>query len=114
MAKQLTTDSGVLRRPGAYSKYTVQTAPAGLATTGVLMLVGEASGGPHWSTETDLENNAYGPDSLAEVAAKYGSGPLVDAFRGAIAASSDPDIIGSFSRAILVKTNTGTKASAAL
>lgn len=114
MAKQLTTDAGVLRRPGAYSKYTVQTAPAGLATTGVLMLVGEASGGPHWSTEADLEDNAFGPDSLAEVTAKYQSGPLVDAFRGALAASSDPDIIGSFSRAILVKTNTGTKASAAL
>lgn len=114
MAKQLTTDAGVLRRPGAYSRYTVQTAPAGLATTGVLMLVGEADGGAHWSTETDLEDNAFGPDSLAEVVAKYQAGPLVDAFRGALAASSDPDIIGSFSRAILVKTNTGTKASAAL
>jgi hypothetical protein len=114
MAKQFVTDSGVLRRPGAYSKYTVQTAPAGLATTGVLMLVGEASSGPHWSDEDDIEDNAFGPDSLAEVSAKYGSGPLVDAFRGAIAASNDPDIIGSFSRAILVKSNTGTKASAAL
>lgn len=114
MAKQLVTDAGVIRRPGAYSRYTVQTAPAGLATTGVLMLVGEASGGQHWSEEEDIEDNAFGPDQLAEVSAKYGSGPLVDAFRGAISASNDPDIIGSFSRAILVKTNTGTKASGTL
>lgn len=114
MAKQLVTDSGILKRPGAYGKYTVQSAPAGLATTGVLMLVGEAEGGQHWSAESDLETNAFGPDSLAEVAAKYGSGPLVDAFRGAISASADPDIVGSFNRAILVKTNSGTKSSAAL
>ena len=114
MAKQFVTTNGVLRRPGAYSTYTVQSSPNGLATTGVLMLVGEADGGAHWSAETDIEENAFGPDSLAEVVAKYQSGPLVDAFKGAIAASADPDIIGSFSRAILVKTNTGTKASASL
>lgn len=115
MAKQLATDAGTLRIPGAYPRYTVQTAPAGLATTGVLMLVGESDGGPQWSTELDLEATcSFGPDQLADVVAKFQSGPLVDAFRGALSASNDPDIIGSFSRALLLKTNTGTKASAAL
>lgn len=114
MAKSFTTTDGVVVIPGGYPKYRVQTAPGGLATTGVLMLVGEADSGPAFSAEEDLEDNAFGPDQLAEVVAKYGSGQLVDAFRGAIAASNDPDITGSFSRAILVKTNVGTKASLAV
>ena len=42
MAKSLVTDSGTLYRPGAYSDYKVKSSPSGLATTGVLMLVGEA------------------------------------------------------------------------
>lgn len=115
MAKQYSTTNGVLRIPGAYTAYTVQTSPGGLATTGVLMLVGEAKGGAHWSLEEDLEvSSSFGPDQLAEVTAKFQGGPLVDAFRGAVNASNDPDIVGSFNRAILVKTNTGTKATAAL
>ena len=114
MAKSYTTTSGTVRTPGAYPRYTVQTAPGGLATTGVIMLVGEATSGAHWSEETDLEEVAFGPDQLAEVVAKYGSGPLVDAFRGAVAASNDPAITGSFSRIVPVKTNQGTAASAAV
>jgi len=114
MAKKFVTTNGVVKIPGAYPSYKVQSQPGGLATSGVLMLVGEADGGQHWSAEADLEDNAFGPDSLAEVVAKYQSGPLVDAFRGAISASNDNDIVGSFTRAILVKTNSGGKASKAL
>jgi hypothetical protein len=111
MAKSLVTDSGTLYRPGAYSDYKVKSSPSGLATTGVLMLVGEADAGPVYSLESDLESNAYGPDQLGDVEAKYGSGPLVDAFRAACAPADDPDITGSFSSAILVKTNSSAKAS---
>lgn len=114
MAKSLTTDSGTLYRPGAYSQYKVASSPSGLATTGVLMLVGEADAGPVYSLESDLEANAFGPDQLADVEAKYGSGPLVDAFRAATSPADDPDITGSFSSAILVKTNTSAKASGVL
>jgi hypothetical protein len=114
MAKSLSTVDGTLVIPGAYAKYTVQSNPSGLATTGVLMLVGEANGGPDFTQEEDLEQNAFGPDQLAEVQAKYQGGPLVDSFRAAIAAANDPDITGSLSRCILVKTNIGTKASGAL
>lgn len=111
MAKSFATDSGTLYIPGAYSNYKVQSNPSGLATTGVLMLVGEADAGPVYSLETDLETNAYGPDQMADVIAKYGSGPLVDAFRAATAPADDPDITGSFSSCILVKTNTSAKAT---
>ena len=114
MAKQYVTTKGTVKIPGAYPSYTVQSSPGGLSTTGVLMIVGEADAGAHWSAETDLENNAFGPDSLAEVVAKYKSGPIVDAFRGAVSASNDPAIVGSFNRIVIAKTNAGTKASAAL
>jgi hypothetical protein len=114
MAQQYVTDSGTLVIPGAYPKITVQSNNSGLATTGVLMLVGESDYGPDYTKESDLESNAYGPDQLSEVIAKYGSGPLVDAFRAATAPSSDPGITGSFSSAIIVKTNPSTKASGGL
>lgn len=119
MAKQYVTDRGTVKIPGAYPFYKIQTSPGGLAANGIIALVGEARGGAHWSDEADLETAVvFGPDSLAEVEAKFQSGPLVDAFRGAIAASSDPEIVGSFNRAVLLKTNqpaSGTgKASAAI
>lgn len=115
MAKSLTTVDGTISIPGAYSKYVVRSNPSGLASTGILMLVGEADKGPAFGAETDLEETAnFGPDQASEVIAKYGSGPLVDAFLGAVAASNDPDITGSFTSAILIKTNTSAKASASL
>jgi hypothetical protein len=114
MAKSLSTESGTLYIPGAYSKYTVKSNPSGLAVSGVLILIGEAEGGPDFTSELDLELNAFGPDQSAEVQAKYLAGPLVDAFNGAVAAANDPDITGSLSRVILVKTNSSLKAAANL
>lgn len=114
MAQSYVTDAGTLIIPGAYSTYRVETANGGLATSGVLMLVGEADAGPAYSEETDLESNAFGPDQYALVQAKYKSGPLVDAFRLASSPSNDPQIVGSPSRIILVKTNVSAQASAVL
>lgn len=115
MAKQYVTDRGTVKIPGAYPFYRIQTSPGGLAANGILALVGEAAGGAHWADETDLETAVvFGPDSLSDVEAKFQSGPLVDAFRAAISASSDPAITGSFNRAVLIKTNAGTKASKAV
>lgn len=114
MPQSLTTTEGVLIIPGGYSTYTVKTDVSGLSTTGVLMLVGEAASGPHHTQETDLELNSFGPNSGAAVAAKYGSGPLVDAFRAAAVPSADLNIIGAPNRIVLVKTNLGTKARIAI
>lgn len=111
MAQSLSTTSGVVYIPGGYSTIRVQNGTSGLATSGVLLLVGEADQGDAYSLEADLETNSFGPDQLADVQAKYGSGPLVDAFRAACAPADDPNIGGSFSKAIIVKTNTSTKAS---
>lgn len=114
MANQFVTDGGTLTIPGAYASYRVEANNSGLATTGVLLLVGEAEAGPDFSQEADLGLNSFGPDQTAEVVAKYKGGPVVDAFRGAVAATTDPRIPGSFSRAIVVKTNPSSKASSTL
>lgn len=114
MAQSYVTDAGTLIIPGAYSQIKVQTANSGLATTGVLMLVGEADSGPRFSLEEDLELNAFGPDQLAVVVSKYGSGTLVDAFRAAAQPANDPNLAGSPTRLILVKTNNSTKASGSM
>jgi hypothetical protein len=110
MAQKYVTSSGTLIRPGAYAETKVQNNPSGIGTTGVIVLIGESELGPHYTDESDLSLNSFGPDQLSDFAAKYGSGPLVDAFRGAVAASNDPGITGSLSRIIAVKTNTGAKA----
>lgn len=111
MTQKFNTDSGTLITPGAYPQIKVQNGVGGLSATGILMLVGEADSGPRFSLESDLEDNAFGPDQLAAVVAKYKSGPLVDAFRAAAQPANDPQITGSPSRMILVKTNNSTKAA---
>lgn len=111
MAQSYITDAGTLIIPSAVAKITVQTAVSGLATNGILMLIGEADSGPRFDGEEDLELNAFGPDQLANVLAKYKSGPLVDAYKSAVLPANDPDIQGSPFRFILVKTNESTKAS---
>ena len=102
MAQQYVTSAGTLIIPGARATYSVQTANSGLATSGVIMLVGEAESGPSFYEETDLATNAFGPNQLAQVVAKYKSGPLVDAFRAASVPANDPDILGSPSSFIFV------------
>lgn len=111
MAQQFVTDGGTLTIPGAYPTIKVQNNPSGLATTGVILAIGESEAGPHYSEEAKLGDNAFGPDQSGEFAAKYGSGPLFDAFKGAVAAANDTQIPGSFSRFIVVKTNKATRAT---
>ena len=114
MSLQYVDSTGSYTIPGAYPSITVAPTNSGLATTGVLVLVGEADSGAVYSAEPDLASNYFGPDQVADVVAKYKSGNLVEAFRQAASAIIDPDIGGSFTRAILVKTNTPVKASGTL
>ncbi len=105
---------GTLIIPAAYPSISVAPNNSGLSTTGVIVLLGEAESGPAYSQETNLADNIFGPDQLSDVIAKYGSGNLVTAFRAAASAAVDPEVTSTFSRAILVKTNQGVKASTAL
>src|ERR1035437_1825098 len=97
--------------PGAYTNTTVINNASGLATSGVVLIMGESSSGPDYSQVT-LANNHFGPSSLNKVRAIYGSGPIVDAFAALSAPSNDPDIVGTASSIYIIKTNKGTQASA--
>lgn len=96
--------------PGAYVNTTVISNASGLATSGVILIMGEAAGGPDY-TQVTLANNFYGPTSLNQVRAIYTSGPIVDAFAALSAPSNDPDIVGTASSIYIIKTNRGTQAS---
>jgi len=111
MALQEVTEDGVLITPGAYGKVNVITAPGSLGTNGIVAIIGEATAGDAFDEETDLSENFYGPDQIADVQAKYKTGNLVDAFRGVAQASADPNITGSVSRVFVLKTNVSGQAT---
>lgn len=101
--------------PGATAAFTVKNTAGGLATSGVVMIVGEADGGPDWSIDTiDNLRTGFGPGQESAVKAKYLSGPLVEGFRAAANPLLDEDITGAPSKIILIKTNPSTKASLAI
>lgn len=114
MAITFTVDGATLVIPQAVASIKVETQNSGLATNGVLMLVGEAESGPRFSLEESLQDNAFGPDQLGAVQLKYGSGPIVDAFSAAAVPANDPNIVGAPQRIIIVKTNESAKASSLL
>lgn len=97
--------------PGAYVNTTVISSASGLASSGVVLIMGEADGGPDYS-EVTLANNFYGPTALNKVRSIYTSGPIVDAFAALSAPSNDPDIVGTASSIYIIKTNKGAQASA--
>ena len=99
--------------PGAYVNTTVISGASGLASSGVVLIMGEADGGPDY-TEVTLANNFYGPTALNQVRALYVGGPIVDAFAALSAPSNDPDIVGTASSIYIIKTNKGTQATASV
>jgi hypothetical protein len=111
MAQRLTTSFINTVIPGAYPNVSVKSVPVGVASTGVIAIIGEAAGGADFSSE-DIKNNFFTPDQADRVAAKYVSGPIVDAMRALAAPSADANIAGSATRIFIVKTNAGDKASA--
>lgn len=112
MAQQFTNSFISTNIPGAYPNITVQSNPVGLAAAaGIVLIFGEADGGPSYETVA-LKNNTFTPDQLAKIQSKYISGQIVDAFTALAAPSNDPDIVGSANLIYVIKTNTGTQASA--
>lgn len=114
MSISINTDQGQFDIPGGFADFGTQQTNSGLSTTGVLVLVGEADGGPDYTLEDDVDENSFGPDEQAAVLAKYIGGPIVNAFMGAISPSKDPDIAGAPSLIKIVKTNPSTRATLAL
>jgi hypothetical protein len=110
MAQQFQTEDGNLIVPGAYAKVAVQAAAGGTGTTGVIILIGEADGGPSFRDEAELNANSFGPTQESAVVAKYQSGRVVAAFRQAVNPSNDEQVTGAPSRIIICKTNKGGQA----
>ena len=110
MSQRLVTSTINTNIPGAYTSVSVKSTASGLATSGVIVLMGEADGGSDYSS-VQLSNNTFGPTDLAKVTQIYTSGPIVDAMRALSAPSNDTDIVGSASTVYIVKTNKGTSAS---
>jgi len=96
--------------PGAYPFYQVIQGASGIASSGVIVIFGEADGGPSYS-QTKLADEFYTPDQLNLVTQKYISGQIVDAFRALTSPSRSADIAGTATGVFVVKTNTGTKAN---
>lgn len=111
MAQRLTTSFINTAIPGAYPNVSVKSIPVGVASTGVVAIIGEAAGGAHFSSE-DVKENFFTPDQVDRVTAKYVSGPIVDAMRALASPSADANIVGSATRVYVLKTNSGAKASA--
>ena len=115
MAQQFASPQfGTLTVPSAVAQYQVQASNAGLAANGIVMLVGEADAGPDYTLEANLYLNSFGPTQLGDVINKYQSGPLVDAVRAFVVPSNDPNITGSPTAFILVKTNPSSQATGTL
>lgn len=106
---------GTLIIPDSAVNINVANSPSGNSTSGVVVLVGEADEGPSWSQDqaagSKLSLNTYGVGDLLRVQSKYGSGNIVDAFRGIVSPSASPRITGGPQTVILVKTNNSSQAS---
>jgi hypothetical protein len=113
MSQRLVTSFVNTNIPGAYPNVTVQSQPVALGTSGILVIFGEAQGGPSYQ-EVTLANNSFTPDQLDLVTQTYISGPIVDAMTALSSPSDDPGITGSANLVFIAKTNTGTHASSAL
>jgi hypothetical protein len=111
MSQLLTTDFVTTPIPGAYVKPNVISLPVGAGASGVIVIIGEADGGPSYQSVV-LKNNSFTPDQLSNVAQAYISGPIVDAMSALAAPSADPAIQATANTVYIVKTNTGTQASA--
>ena len=113
MSQRISTSFVNTNRPGAVFDVKVKSNPVGVASSGNIIIIGEASGGAKYDTET-LKDNWFTPDQLDRVTNKYISGSIVDAFRALSAPSSDANITGSANRIYIVKTNGGAQASAVI
>lgn len=115
MAQNYVTESGVsLTIPNTYVDVSVKSGQSGVATSGVITLIGESEQGPAFSDESDLQSLAFTPDQFSRVAQKYGSGAIVDAFRAVVAAANDPNITGSVNLVRILKTNISQAATSTL
>lgn len=114
MAITINFNGASLRKPGSYSKTSVNlTGGFPVAPAGIVGIVGEAEAGAPGSSE-DIRENNFSPAQFADVVDKYKSGPIVDAFRLLVNPSNDARVANGANRVYIYKTNASTKASGTL
>lgn len=130
MAQTYNFSGDTLVIPGSYIKTTVLNGTSGLATAGVIALVGEADSGPAYdelkvskvngaSILVDGGGNrvAFTPDELSLVQGMFGGGRLVEAFKALsapFAAGGTNAIAGTPALVYVIKTNQDGAAKASI
>jgi hypothetical protein len=115
MAQSFTTQDGItLINPGTYVSVTVRPNQGGIATAGVVTIIGEADEGPGFLDEENLADVVFSPSQVGKVLAKYGSGRIVEAFQALTSAANDPNILGAVNQIRIVKTNQSVKSQASV
>lgn len=115
MAQTYNFDGVNIVIPGSYVKTTVLNSPSGIATTGVIALVGEADSGPAYNDDgisKDLKEVAFTPDQAALVKNQFGGGDLVEAFNAAVAPLLQTGLAGGPTLVYCLKTNATDAAKA--
>lgn len=115
MAQTYNFDGVNIVIPGSYVKTTVINNTSGIATTGVIALVGEADSGPDYSllTKKDLSEVAYTPDQFAIMKNTFMGGSLVEAFNASVAPFLEAGLTGGPTLIYVLKTNKGEGDNAA-
>ncbi len=114
MAINVSFNGATIFKPGAYSKTTIDLGGGfPLSPTGIVAVFGEADAGAPGSAETNIANNVFGPDQMAQIRDKYGRGNLVDACNFLFAPGADGAIPGGAQAIYIYKTNASIRAELA-
>jgi len=113
MSQRLSTTFVNTNVPGAYVNYSVISQPVGISSSGIVVIMGEADGGPSYE-QVSAKNSVYTPDQFDKILQTFTDGQLVDAFQALTAPSNDANINGTATLIYVIKTNTGAKANAVL
>lgn len=111
MAINVSFNGATIFKPGAYSKTTIDLGGGfPLSPTGIVAVFGEADAGAPGSAETNIANNVFGPDQIAQIRDKYGKGNLVDACNFLFSPGADGAIPGGAQAVYIYKTNASVRA----
>ena len=111
MAINVSFNGATIFKPGAYSKTTIDLGGGfPLSPTGIVAIFGEAEAGTPGASEVNIANNVFNPDQLAQIRAKYKSGPIVDACSMLFSPGADGAIPSGAQYVYIYKTNASTRA----
>lgn len=115
MAINVSFNGATIYKPGAYSKTSIDLGGGfPLSPTGIVAIFGEADAGAPGSAETNIANNVFSPDQIAQIRAKYRGGNIVDACNFLFAPGADGAIPGGAQAVYIYKTNSSVRASLVL